>query len=56
MEPTAWRNGCGAVLLNSEGHTSGRLAEILQAPRSKVSEWLQRYQTSGIDGLRQGYR
>src|SRR5258707_13415140 len=29
-----------AVVLNSEGHTSGELAEVLQAPRSKVSEWL----------------
>jgi transposase len=44
------------VTLNSEGHTSGELAKILQAPRSKVSEWLQRYQTSGIDGLLEGYR
>lgn len=45
-----------AVVLNSEGHTSGELAEMLQAPRSKVSEWLQRYQTHGIDGLLEGYR
>jgi transposase len=29
---------------------------MLQAPRSKVSEWLQRYQTHGIDGLLEGYR
>ena len=45
-----------AVVLNSEGHTSGTLAEILQAPRSKVSKWLQRYQTAGVDGLLEGYR
>jgi transposase len=45
-----------AVVLNSEGHTSGELASILQAPRSKVSEWLQRYQTDGINGLLEGYR
>src|SRR5260370_9976598 len=45
-----------AVVLNSEGHTSGELAEVLQAPRSKVSEWLQRYQTNGIDGLLEAYR
>ena len=45
-----------AVVLNSEGHTSGELAEMLQAPRSKVSEWLQRYQAHGIDGLLEGYR
>src|SRR5258708_15652088 len=47
-----------AVALNSEGHTSGELAKmkILQAPRSKESEWLQRYQTDGINGLLEGYR
>src|SRR5436305_7551814 len=45
-----------AVLLNAEGYTSGELAELLQSPRSKVSEWLQRYQTDGIDGLLEGYR
>jgi transposase len=45
-----------AVVLNSEGHTGGALAEILQAPRSKVSEWLQRYRTAGVDGLLEGYR
>jgi transposase len=45
-----------AVLLNSEGYTSGELAELLQSPRSKVSEWLQRYQSDGVDGLLEGYR
>jgi len=45
-----------AVVLNSEGHTSGELASILQSPRSKVSEWLQRYQADGVDGLLEGYR
>ena len=29
-----------AVVLNAEGRTSGELAAILKAPRSKVSEWL----------------
>ena len=45
-----------SVVLNSEGHTSGELAGILKAPRSKVSEWLSRYQTHGVDGLLEGYR
>src|SRR6516164_25456 len=40
-----------AVVLNSQGHTSGELANLLQAPRSKVSAWLQRYQSEGIEGL-----
>jgi len=45
-----------AVVLNSEGRTSGQLANLLKAPRSKVSEWLQRYQIQGIQGLLEGYR
>ena len=45
-----------AVLLNSEGRTSGELAGILKAPRSQVSEWLSRYQAYGVEGLLEGYR
>src|SRR5947209_10078037 len=45
-----------AVLLNAEGYTSGELAELLQSPRSKVSEWLQRYQSDGVDGDRKSTR
>ena len=45
-----------AVLLNSQGRSSGELAEVLQAPRSKVSEWLARYQAHGVEGLLEGQR
>lgn len=45
-----------AVVLNSRGRTSGELAEILQAPRSKVSEWLARYEEHGVEGLLEGQR
>jgi len=45
-----------AVALNAEGHTSGEVAAILKAPRSKVSEWLALYQARGIEGLLEGYR
>ena len=45
-----------AVVLNSEGYTSGELAAILPAPRSRVSAWLQQYQIYGVDGLLEGYR
>ncbi len=45
-----------AVILNAEGLTSGELADILQAPRSKVSEWLSRYAAYGVDGLLEGSR
>jgi len=45
-----------AVVLNSEGRTSGELAAILKSPRSKVSQWLSQYQANGVDGLLEGYR
>jgi transposase len=38
-----------------EGQASGELAPIFEAPRSKVSEWVQRYQTDDVDGLLEGY-
>jgi transposase len=45
-----------AVVLNAEGRTSGELAQVLKAPRSKISEWLTRYQAHGLEGLLEGYR
>lgn len=45
-----------AVLLNADGQTSGHIAELLKAPRSKVSEWLSNYEEHGIEGLLEGYR
>src|SRR5947208_15118543 len=45
-----------AVVLNAEGQLRGEHARTLNAPRSKVSAWLQRYQTDGVDGLLEGHR
>jgi transposase len=45
-----------AVMLNSEGRTSGELANLLKAPRSRVSEWLANYQAHGVEGLLEGHR
>lgn len=45
-----------AVVLNAEGRTSSQLADILKAPRSKVSEWLANYEAYGVEGLLEGYR
>src|SRR5260370_20803096 len=45
-----------AVVLNAEGRTSGELAAVLKAPRSKISEWLAQYQAHGIEGLFEGCR
>ena len=39
-----------AVVLNSQGHSSGELAGILDAPRSKVSAWLLNYESEGVEG------
>jgi predicted transcriptional regulator len=43
-----------AAVLNSEGRTSGELAKILKAPRSRVSEYLSRYHAYGVEGLWKG--
>jgi transposase len=45
-----------AVLLNTQGHTSGRIAGILGAPRSRVADWLATYESYGLDGLLEGQR
>jgi transposase len=45
-----------AVLLNSSGHTSGEVSEVLKAPLSRVSEWLRNYEEYGYEGLLEGYR
>ena len=45
-----------AVVLNSEGRSSGAIAGILKAPRSKVSEWLSVYEAHGEEGLLEGHR
>lgn len=45
-----------AVLLNSEGRSSGEVAAILRAPRSRVSEWLANFEQYGLEGLLEGFR
>jgi transposase len=45
-----------AVILNSEGQTSGNVSAILKAPRSKVSEWLRNFDAYGVEGILEGYR
>jgi len=45
-----------AVLLNHEGYTSGKIAVLLKAPRSRVSEWLKNYEQFGYEGLLEGDR
>jgi transposase len=45
-----------AVILNSQGHSSGEVALLLDSPRSRVSQWLQNFQTYGEEGLLEGHR
>lgn len=45
-----------AVLLNGAGGTSGEIAHSLQAPLSRVSQWLRDYEEYGYEGLLEGHR
>ncbi len=45
-----------ATILNCDGNTSGEIAHLLKAPRSRVSEWLGCYESHGIEGLLEGHR
>lgn len=46
-----------AILLCAENeYTSGEIAHLLKAPRSKVSFWLQKYEKEGVSGLLEGHR
>lgn len=45
-----------AVLLNHQEHTSGEIAQLLDAPRSKVSLWLAQYESYGWEALLEGHR
>lgn len=45
-----------AVLLSHQRHTSGEIADLLGAPRSKVSLWLGQYESYGWEALLEGHR
>jgi transposase len=45
-----------AVTLNHDGLSSGEIAELLDAPRSKVSQWLSDYERYGYDAVLEGHR
>jgi transposase len=45
-----------AVLLNHQRQSSGAIATILEAPRSKVSLWLSQYEEYGWEALLEGHR
>jgi transposase len=43
-----------AVLLNNDGYTSGQIAALLGAPRSRICAWLASYEQNGGEGLQEG--
>jgi transposase len=43
-----------AVTLNQDGLSSGEIADFLDAPRSKVSQWLGDYEHFGFEALLEG--
>jgi transposase len=45
-----------AITLNHDGLSSGAIAELLDAPRSKVSQWLSDYEHFGYEALLEGQR
>lgn len=45
-----------AVLLSHQQHTSGAIARLLEAPRSRGSLRLQQYETYGWEALLEGHR
>ena len=45
-----------AVLLSHQEHTSGDIARLLDAPRSRVSLWLQQFEAHGWEALLEGHR
>lgn len=49
-------NRIHAVILNSNCKTSGEISRILNAPLSKVSEWLRNYEIHGYESLLEGHR
>lgn len=45
-----------AITLNHDGLSSGEIAGLLDAPRSKVSQWLSDYEQFGLEALLEGQR
>jgi transposase len=45
-----------AITLSDDGLSSGQIADLLDAPRSKVSQWLRDYELFGYEALLEGQR
>jgi transposase len=49
---SAFRKRCHVILLKSTGRTSSDVGSIVGMHQVSVNTWLNRYQASGIDGLK----
>jgi transposase len=45
-----------AILLSLQRHTTGRIAQLLQADRSRVHAWISQWNQYGLQGLFEGHR
>jgi transposase len=45
-----------AIVLNMDGHSSGKIATVLDVARSNVSQWLANYERDGLEALMEGHR
>ncbi|MFL6284906.1 MAG: transposase, partial [Pyrinomonadaceae bacterium] len=48
----AFRVRCQMILLKSERRTAAEIAELLDCCEVVVNNWLKRYESEGIEGLR----
>jgi transposase len=48
----AFRTRCQMILLKSERRTASEIADLLGCCEVAVNNWLKRYESEGIDGLR----
>lgn len=51
-ETHSYRQRCQMLLLKSETRTSAEVAEVLGCCEVSVNNWLKRYETEGLEGLR----
>jgi transposase len=47
----SYRQRAHAILLSHKGHNLKQLQDILEVDRDTLSQWLNRFEMSGVDGL-----
>lgn len=49
-------NRCHALLLSHKGYTINQLADIFDVDRDTISNWFERWQSKGLEGLSDAVR